>query len=54
MREGGREGRKEWGGKGEDASYVSENFSRHTPLIRYLSFLPYDFCNACLDMYVRQ
>ena len=42
-REGGREGRKEWGGRGEDASYVSENFSKHTSLIHYLSFLPYAF-----------
>ena len=35
-------------------AHVSENFSKHTSLIHYLSFLPYAFCNACLDMYVRQ
>ena len=29
-------------------------FSKHTSSIQYLSFLPYAFCNACLDMYVRQ
>ena len=43
--------------RSEDANvseHISENFSKHISLIHYLSFLAYAFCNACLDMYVRQ
>ena len=36
-------------------AHVSENFTKHTSLIHYLSFFTLSpFCNACLDMYVRQ
>ena len=36
-------------------AHVSENFSKHTSLIHYLSFFTLSpFCNTCLDMYVRQ
>ena len=36
-------------------AHVSQNFSKQTSLIHYLSFLPYVvYCSAWLDMYVRQ